>query len=171
MTVRRRGAGFPQRRGPGRTDWGRVVPVGSTFVTSGAKVFLASVILANPGIGETVRRTRGVISVKSDQDAAPEDISGALGFVVVNDLALGVGATAIPGPVTDSSDDGWFVWEPLLLTGREGGSSVSSMQVAFDSKAMRKVEHGFGVAVMVENIASGRAFDVQVAFSILTSRL
>jgi len=139
---------------------------------------IGSITLSNAGIGEVVRRTRGRWLVLSDTQAAYEEGIAALGFIVVTDTALGVGATAIPGPVTDANDDGWFVWEPWL--GLVGGCAVggSPSTVAgnnnsneFDSKAMRRVEEGFSVAVMIENASAAFALDVAMSFSTLSSRI
>ena len=126
------------------------------------------VILSNPGIGETVRRTRGWLSINSDQVAAPEEQLGAFGIMVVNDLAIAAGAASIPGPVTDASDDGWFVWVPLLRAGPLA-TSLESLNVEFDSKAMRRVEEGFGIAFMVENASATDGLKIACGVSLLSS--
>ena len=119
-----------------------------------------------------VRRTRGWVHVTSDQSAAAELQLGSLGLVVVSDLALAAGAASIPGPVTDASDDGWFVWQPFVS--RQAVSAVLTASAGplvfeFDSKAMRRVEEGFGIAVMVENAHATFGLNVECAFSVLTS--
>ncbi len=136
-----------------------------------SKVVVATQVLNNPGIGETVRRTRGVAIISSDQAAGVEDQFGALGFIMVNDLALAAGAVSIPGPVTDGSDDGWFVWQPLLGVGNIGANGRVGYVVPFDSKAMRRVEEGFGIAIMVENASAANVFDFALGFSVLSSLL
>ena len=145
----------------------------NTLVPVGTKVLLASFVLSNPGINETVRRTRGRFFVNSDQATTNEMVLVAIGFVVVNDLALAAGAASLPGPISDASDDGWFVWEgvPILSASTDGGSGsiVSGVQpIEFDSKAMRRVEEGFGIAVIAE--ASGVGAEVSMAVSLLSSR-
>ncbi len=140
-----------------------------------SKVLLTSVVLSNPGIGETVRRTRGLISIMSDQQTVVEEQVGAFGMVVVTDLALAAGAASIPGPGTDASDDGWFVWVPFVQAS-EGNVGVAdppglpvSQRYEFDSKAMRRVEEGFVIAIMVENVHATMGLRIQDAESILTS--
>ncbi len=108
-----------------------------------------------------------MVMIQSDQTAADELQFGALGFVVVNDLAAGIGAAAIPGPITDDDDDGWFVWLPVMASFDSGIEKSQFYQ--FDSKAMRRVEEGFQVAVMFENASAATGLQVSVAFSMLTS--
>jgi len=157
------------RRQP--TTWSRTTSVGSLTVPAASKVLLTTFTLANPGIGETVRRTRGLISISSDQTAAVEEQTGALGFVVVTDLAIAAGAASIPGPHTDSSDDGWFVWLPFMQTSIAtlATANLISYQYDFDSKAMRKVQEGSGVAVMVENSNAATGLKVLIGVAMLTS--
>ncbi len=175
-TQRRRGSVGAFRR-PQRpaTNWGRIVPTQVTLVLAGSKVLLATFILTNAGIGETIRRTRGSFLALSDQSAQVESQIGAWGMVVVNDIALGVGAASIPGPVTDADDDGWFVWEPILQVseadeGAADGAATGFVGQRFDSKAMRRVEEGFGVALMVENSSSAFSMNAMVTVSMLSSR-
>ncbi len=131
-------------------------------ITAGTKAFISSFVLSNVGIGETIRRTLGHLSVRSDQVVATEDFRGAIGFIVANDLALGVGASALPGPVTDASDDGWFVWIPF--SGSQGADpSISFGSFPWDSKAMRRVEEGFGIGVMAECTGVGCLVSLQTS--------
>ncbi len=151
-----------------------MVPAAPVTVAGGTKTLLSTLVLSNPGINEVVRRTRGVFSAQSDQTSVFESPYGAIGFIVVNDLALAAGAASIPGPVTDADDDGWFVWEAFLpMSGATDQGSVVPVQwpnVYFDSKAMRKIPEGFGVAVMVENATVAIGLDFAIAFSILAQR-
>ncbi len=143
-------------------------------MAASAKVLLASFSLSNPGIGETIRRTRGVFLVMSDQTTNTELQIGAFGMIVVNDLALAAGAASIPGPETDANDDGWFVWEPFLQVGEPAvGQGASGAEAwpgyRFDSKAMRRVEEGFSIAVMIENSSSSHGFEALTSISLLSS--
>ena len=159
---------FPQRaRQRQPTSWVRFVTPAAVTVAAASKAFLVFITLSNPGIGETIRRTRGMVMIQSDQTASDELQFGALGFVVVNDLAAGIGATAIPGPFTDDDDDGWFVWQPVLGSFDSGIEKTRVYE--FDSKAMRRVEEGFQVAIMFENGSPVTGMSVSVAFSMLTS--
>ena len=148
------------------TNWARVVNSGRATIATGAKVLLSSIALSNPGINEVIRRTRGVWSIDL---AATGPVSAALGFIVVTDLALATGAAAIPGPITEASDDGWFVWQPLLYESI-GAGGIPGQILEFDSKAMRRVPEGYSVAVMAENISPVISLDVQIGFSVLASR-
>jgi len=96
------------------------------------------------------------------------DRLGALGFVVVNDLAVAAGVASMPGPVTDASDDGWFVWQPFMSR-KTGATTFESVEERFDSKAMRRIEEGFTVAVIAENSNPTQSIEITVGFSILTS--
>ena len=161
-------------RGPSRTNWGRTI---FSLVTVGAstKVLLGVFILDNLGIAETVRRFRGRFLVVSDQVANTEINTGAFGMIVVNDLAAAVGATAIPGPFTDASDGGWFVWEPIVSLSSAANGAAGVMQtggmIDYDSKAMRRIEPGFQIAIMAENAGASFVWQIAVGMSLLTSRV
>jgi len=165
----RRAGGFTQRQ-PGRTDWGRFLTSTPIIIAAGAKSLIATFSLINPGISETVRRTRGTFLGHSSVTTAG-DVIGALGFIVVSDLAIAAGAASIPGPVTDASDDGWFVWESTMShqTG-SGTSGAENELIHFDSKAMRTVNDGFTIAVMFENGSAADSIDLSLAVSLLGSR-
>ena len=106
--ARRRPVGRTRRQ---PTTWSRLVMTDFFTVPAASKVLLANFTLGNPGIGETVRRTRGQFAIISDQSAAPEFQLGAIGGVVISDVAAAVGVTATPGPFTERDDDGWFFWQ------------------------------------------------------------
>ncbi len=139
----------------------------------GAKVALFAFVLSNPGIGEVVRRTRGRLLVLSDQDTVVESQIGTLGMAVVTDASVAIGATALPGPVTELDDDIWFLWEPFLDASdtMEAAATGIIHSQDFDSKAMRRVEEGRSVIVMVENASAVFTLTIQVAMSMLTSRI
>ena len=152
------------------TNWARFVAPTYTTVAAGTKVFLVAVVLSNPGINETIRRTRGIVSIASDQGAAQEYQGGAFGAIVVNDLAAAAGAASIPGPVTDANDDGWFVWRPFTqMVAENVTAGLQTWQYEFDSKAMRRVQEGFQIAFMIENASGTEGLQVAFALSLLTS--
>ena len=152
---------MPQRRQfrarrsvrPGGT-WSRLT-VGSFAVAGNTKVLAATFTHSNIGIGETVRRTRGIVGWRSDQVAADEDQIGALGLIIVSDLAVAAGVASIPGPDTDAQDDGWLMWQPLISSVQTQdltGINFRAMDIFhYDSKAMRRMEEGFTGAIVVEN--------------------
>ncbi len=153
------------------TNWARLVETVGTTVAAGSKSLLSTLVLSNPGIAETVVRTNFMLHIASDQITAVELQLGAFGMIVVNDLALAAGAASIPGPVTDAGDDGWFVWQPFL-TQSEGATSgefgTMGITLQGESKAARRVEEGFGVAIMVENSHSTTGLVVVSALSMLS---
>ena len=108
-----------QNRSPRRSGkranraWVGAFSVGIVNIPANSAVLISSFALSNPGIDETVLRTVGSIYVASDQTAANEAQLGAFGLILVTDQALSVGITAIPDPITDINDDGWFVYVPI----------------------------------------------------------
>ncbi len=105
----------------------------------------------------TLIRTRGIVTVRSDQRAATENYAVAFGRTVVTDQAVAIGVTAVPTPITDSDSDLWFVYEVLagqISVGTDIGvfeSGAMGLNRQFDSKAMRKVEPGQDVVSVIEN--------------------
>ncbi len=71
----------------------------------------------------------------------------------MTDLAFAAGAASIPNPVTDIADDNWMFISSICtaLTARTGISD----QIAFDSRAMRKLEEGTRLAIMIANTTDG----------------
>ncbi len=148
--VRRSGGFGRSKRAPGTWSRNQIAP---TTVPTSSKILLGTFVLSNLGIGETVRRTLGQIMVRSDQVAAGEDVIGAFGMIVVSDIAAAAGIASVPDPVTEASDDGWFVWQGLSAT--QGGSAQRTGQlIQFDSKAMRRNEEGFSIALVVANASA-----------------
>ncbi len=105
----------------------------------------------------TVIRTRGIVYMATDQDAADEVPFGAFGFATVSDQASAIGVTAVPTPTTDAGSSLWFSWTPWVVDIRvPTQASIASVgqPYIFDSKAMRKVEVGEDIVMMVENQSS-----------------
>ena len=86
----------------------------ATIVPTSTKVLLGTFVLSNPGIDETVLRSVGQISVSTDNDGASEQQVGAWGMCIVSDVALAIGITALPSPVSEISDDFWFVHQTIV---------------------------------------------------------
>ena len=108
--------------------------------------------------GETVIRTRGIFSVRSDQLVASEAQIGAFGIGVVSDQAESVGITAIPHPHTDASWGGWLYHSYFanffsFVTG-SGYQPQDASRVVIDSKAMRKVGDRERLVTVVENVGT-----------------
>ena len=169
MAARRARQNFPQRGRRQPTTWSRLVSILAITIPTTSKILLGTISLGNPGISETIRRTRGVVSVSSDQSAGFEDQSGAFGMIVVSDIARAAGITSIPSPVAEQNDDGWFVWQPFVQGGAAGSSGHTSVEWHFDSKGMRRVQEGFGVAIVAENNHPTFQLELRFAVSVLTS--
>ena len=156
-------------RAPG--SWARTFD-SLTSIAVSSKTLLGQIVLSNPGINETVRRVLGTIYVQSDQLVANERQIGAFGMAVVSDLALAAGAASIPGPVTDASDDGWFLWQPINWGNGSDATQIwaDHISYAFDSRAMRRVQEGYGIAIMVENADAAHVFQIQTVLSLYATR-
>ena len=159
------------RRTPNRS-WAGFASTAETAVAASTKVLLGSFTLSNSNIDETILRNVGVLGVTSDQIATTEVQIGAFGMIVVNDLAVAAGAASIPGPITDRTDDGWFVYVPIVqklqISSNVGNNFQAVTQYQFDSKAKRVVQEGFQIALMVENASSSTAFDIMAIFRTLS---
>jgi len=103
-------------------------------------------------------------SVRSDQTGASENFDAALGVAVVSDQATAIGVTAVPTPFTDLGSDLWLLHNIidghfLFISGVgvEANSTSPRGGMTVESKAMRKVESGQDIAVVIENssISSG----------------
>ncbi len=159
--VSRRGV-IRGRVGPRRaTQW-----VASTLESAVTALAASTAILDQSfGFSEpaTIVRVRGALWVSSDQNSATERINGSIGFAVVTDEALAVGVTAMPIPETNKGSDVWFLWEPFFNDVRfstaSGFQPRTFERTVLDSKAMRKVDDGKSVVVMLENgAATGMQF-------------
>ena len=102
----------------------------------------------------TIIRTRGILAYGSDQAAASENFSAALGYSVVNDDAAGIGVTAVPTPFSTQGSDMFFVYE--MMAGRfefisgVGFHPQKFNELRYDSKAMRKNNDDQAIAVVLE---------------------
>ncbi len=152
-------------------EWAAVNSTGLVSVPVSTKVLLGTFVLSNPGIDETILRTVGLIAVVSDQVSAAESQHAAFGMIVVNDVAGALGVTAIPGPITNAEDDGWFVYQSIqqkfsFITAA-GFDSNGAVQYHFDSKAKRILSEGSVVAIVIENASSSIAFEVGIGLRML----
>ncbi len=164
--------GLIQTRRPANRGWDGFVTTAPVAVPAGSKVLINTFALNNPGIDETALRTVGVMSVVSDQKNGDEQQIGAFGLIVINDTALALGITGMPGPVTGIGEDGWFLYVPFantfLIATQVGFESPAGDSIRFDSRAKRKVHDGTGLAAVVENAHATHAFNFQVVYRILS---
>ena len=102
----------------------------------------------------TVIRVEMALLLTSDQSAASEFQGAAVGMAVVSDQAVGIGVTAVPTPITDQESDLWFFYK-LLKSEFTFASGVGFEQIIHpihaSSRAMRKVEDGSDIVVVVES--------------------
>ena len=164
MATRSRRGFVPRRARRAAPAWG-FIQITQTNVAASAKLLLGSFILSNPPLGETILRVRARISVQSDQVIAQEFQIGAFGMILVTDTALGIGLSAIPGPADDGGDDGWFVHQAIVQQSFSA-SQPNPVVYDIDSKAMRKTEDGYSIAIMVENSALAGAGGFQICTSV-----
>jgi len=77
-----------------------------------------------------------------------------LGGLVVTDAAFTAGAASIPDPVTEVSDDVWAFISSISIGTLPRGVGAGD-HVMFDSKAMRKVDEGSRLVIMISNNTAG----------------
>ncbi len=162
---------FQSRSKPNRA-WFSFFLAEHVDVPAGSKVLLGTLALSNTNIDETVLRTVGSFSIASDQAAVSERQLGAFGIIRVSEAAAAIGITAVPGPVTDAGDDGWFMYMPfqqanIVLTAA-GFDSDAALRYPFDSKAKRVTEEGVVLAVVVENAHASNALRIAIGFRLLS---
>ncbi len=132
-----------------------------------------AVIMSNASAGllalrpYTIVRTRGILSIHSDQQSANEEQGFAFGHCLVSDQALAIGVTAVPTPDTDINSDLWYVYENMFqtftfLTG--AGFAQDVVTHRYDSKAMRKVEEGETDISVLETTNFSSGLDVMHSF-------
>ena len=130
-------------QGPKRTTVWIGFNVGYSILVGSSLQLIASLNAAALALRPfTVIRTRLDMHFGTDQEAADELPSGAMGLIVVNDKAAAAGIASVPTPITDQGSDLWYLFAEQY--GKFGGTAVEEqgrlMQV--DSKGMRKVEDG-----------------------------
>ncbi len=130
--------------------------IGSNTIATEVGVVVASLNAAALALRPfTVVRTHLEMFMFSDQAAAFEAQEAAFGLAIVSDQAVAVGLAALPTPGTDMSSGLWFAHQVMLgdasnvANGPLGGAHYS-----IDSKAMRKVELGQDLVVMLENTST-----------------
>ena len=85
------------------------------------------------------------------------------GIAVVSEQASIAGILSIPTPVLDSPSSLWFVHK-FMFSHQNGGAQIQQPAVvaSIDSKAMRKVELGSDVVVVVEGASIGQGMTVVI---------
>ncbi len=151
------------------TFWGRS-PADTVSTTLGASSSVLDSTAVPVAEGETIVRTRGWIGVASDQAAVSEAFVGALGFAIASDQAVAVGVGSLPTPYTDQDSELWFVHQ--FFTSRMDIDSAGLAtrrgydMFSFDSKAMRKMQSGQTLVIVVEN-GSAVGMQYQLTYAVL----
>ena len=156
----RRGFQFQAGRSRGTrrvTDWS-LGPGGSLL----AGISTSSVAILGSGVtpvddGFTLVRLRGnVQGYLRSSDAVNGGFHCAIGIGIVTNKAFAIGATAVPGPITEMEWDGWLYHRFFDLhqsTTTFDPTEVNS-QISFevDSKAMRKLDGEEIIVAVVETV-------------------
>ncbi len=153
---RSRKSGFVLRGGGPRreTVWIGITEAQNTIVAASTALISSSLNAAALALRPfTVVRTRGILSIDSDQIAASERTGYAFALAVVSDQAAAIGVSAVPTPITDRGSDLFFVYEEMFghfERGDNTGFQVNEQVYRFDSKAMRKVNEDQDVVITKE---------------------
>ena len=135
-----------------KTTWFQFLPVETTLAGSAATslVFaLNAVALAMRPF--TIVRTHWYVKLQSDQAASVENQAIGVGLGVVSDRAVAVGVSAVPLPISQMSSSDWFLHTIVFGDGVCSTDTMTdSRYVEIDSKAMRKVEIGEDIVVVLE---------------------
>ncbi len=119
-------------------------------------------------IDQTIIRTRGVLSVRTDQLAQSEGGILAVGIKLQNERARATGVNAVSAPFT-LPDQGWFVYE-MLTWNSIFGTAVGlhkGYERVVDSKAMRKVTGSDSLVLVTENLSTSFACVYTFGFHML----
>ena len=145
------------------TMWLTLPETRTALAAANTAVLLLSLTAAELALRPfTITRTILHWSLRSDQSGASENFDAAIGVCVVSDQAQAIGVTAVPTPFTDLESDLWLAHSIqdghfLFISGVGVQANSSVNPTLIDSRAMRKVEDGQDVAVVIENssISSG----------------
>ncbi len=153
----RRGAHRIARSQRRETSW-LFLAATQTALVSGSSAALVSVLNAAAlGLRPfTIIRSHLEALIISDQQGATESQISAVGIAIVGDQATTIGITAVPRPASDAGSDLWFLHQWMLNDFTRGSDATgfqsnAGTHYSIDSKAMRKVEDGQDLALVLEN--------------------
>ena len=151
---------FPRGRRSGReTRWLALPETRTVLASANSQAIILSLTTAEKALRPfTITRTIIHRSITSDQQGAGEVYAAACGIAVVSDQASSIGVTAVPTPFDNLDSDLWLFHDILdgefvFVSGvgiQEGATSPRGGHTV-ESKAMRKVEDGQDVVVVIEN--------------------
>ncbi len=170
---RSRKSGLVIRGGQSRRDtaWAAIIETSNGLASANTAVlfggFSGAALALRPF---TIVRTRVNWLVRSDQLSATEMYMVALGISIVSSQALAIGVTAVPTPFTDLDSDLFFLHD--IITGEQLVTTAVGINMAMpnkdvDSRAMRKVEDGQDVAIVIENSSIGLGSTVRKSGRVL----
>ncbi len=144
-------------RARGRTDrprrlyeWSGSFAASTTAIPANSDVLVASATVTE---AHTLMRAYLGLLVQTDQVAAAEEATGAVGIGIVSAEAFAIGITALPSPLT-SMDFPWWLhgfWGFNIIN----GVSSNPFSRELETKSARKVTSGEVVVVIVSNGAAG----------------
>jgi len=163
MAVRRRHGSVKSTRR--LSTWFIVAPVTTTNgAAAGTNLILSLNVAALAFRPFTLVRTYLEIALQSDQAAAIERQSIAVGMAVVSDQSVAIGITALPLPVTDADSNLFYLHQ--FVFGDESNLTDRTRpqtRLSVDSKAMRKVEIGQDIVLVAEGMGLDSGWSVSVA--------
>ncbi len=175
----RRGSSRPfQSRSPKRkTVWSQ--GPGSTAVTaisaSAISIIGSGLTLATESFA-TITRLRGYVQAYlKTADAVNAGFHCGFGVGIVSSDAFAIGATAIPGPLTDAEWPGWFYYTIFDVHGAtatfDGSERNVNLSWDVDSKAQRILKENETVVAMLETVEVTNAtmsvfFDSRILFKL-----
>ena len=121
--------------------------------------------------GETIRRMRGTFVTVGTSGFY---YHGAVGAFIANDTAIVAGVGSLLDPVTDVGDDAWLWYHSFhggpSTAGEPGSAGQGGGQVVeIDSKAMRRLDNGYTLAIVVANSSATQTFSIALLVRVLGS--
>ncbi len=121
------------------------------------------------GGGVTLIRTRGWASFHFDPTSIADTFNVGIGLGVYSSDAFTIGATAMPGPLTDADYDWIFhttlVFGPAFSATEDGTNIRNNHWLEVDSKAMRKIKPNQTIGWIAEGdvLSGGGTVDLSVS--------
>ena len=146
-------------RAPRRaSDWSGTDDAVLTNLPAASKLLLAS--FTSTAAEMTIHRIRGLLVISADVTTSENQL-GAIGAIIATETAIAAGVASLPDPITDIDDDGWIMYQAFgMRSGDPSGVGPTSLAVPFDSKAMRRIQGGQALVVVVANAHATYSFDV-----------
>jgi len=150
--------GFPLRNRSRRSVGWALGPEASDGTTAATgKVLWTTGVVLSSVVKATIVRIRGQFAAyMNSASVAGSGFKGAVGIGITTTAAFTIGATAIPGPLTELDWDGWmyhriFDVRTITATLADGVNAVGVVdRFEIDSKAMRKFDEDMTLFGMIE---------------------